>query len=397
MLLVVNQGPGRISDWWYGKPDHTTAGSVPVASVTRDEGEVLIKELTSGNKRVRLAVEAHPSPEYLYDLADHHIGAVPEDPSAKTGPRDLARVDVAFALPPGKQGSEMRDDYPPYHWEGPPRAQLGNALSLPFRSKPIASRQRTDWVSAGGVRWQQSATIGTMLTRTDTLSYKAGSVQKENWFGPITRPRMLTNNVLLRFPNGTFATHIQGYGDAGAAHTGLTGGQTISVYQGDKRLVQTPIDSVFVGDLEPEKLPYRLVVDTMGNPEHGPYSTTTKTEWSFTSGHATEEQEIPLVQLDYGTNLDVMGRAERRTDLSILPTVLGGTSAEGKVSSVGLEVSYDDGRTWQRHTPKRKKDAWQASLNAPSNAQYVSIRVTARQPNGSGITQTITRAFGLRP
>ena len=62
MLVVVNEGDGRLSDW-YGEPDGRTTGQIPVASVTMDEGEALIKKIgAAGKKRVKLAVEAHASP-----------------------------------------------------------------------------------------------------------------------------------------------------------------------------------------------------------------------------------------------------------------------------------------------------------------------------------------------
>ena len=111
--------------------------------------------------------------------------------------------------------------------------------------------------------------------------------------------------------------------------------------------------------------------------------------------HPEGVQAIPLVQLDYGTDLDAAGRAERTSDFSITPVVLGSDSAQDALSSVELEVSYDDGATWQRQNLKEKKGTWQTSLNAPHRADYVSIRVTAKQRNGGGVTQTVTRAFGL--
>ncbi|MFF7581256.1 hypothetical protein ACFZBE_41080, partial [Streptomyces sp. NPDC008061] len=60
------------------------------------------------------------------------------------------------------------------------------------------------------------------------------------------------------------------------------------------------------------------------------------------------------------------------------------------------EVSYDDGASWRPQDLKENKGTWQTTVNAPSRAGYVSIRVTAKQRNGGGITQTITRAFGLK-
>ena len=88
---------------------------MPVASVTLDEGEELIKTITAaGRKRTELTVEAHPAPEYLYDLVDYHQGGVPEDPSAATDPGSLARIDNDFAPPAGQAGPREPEDSPSY-------------------------------------------------------------------------------------------------------------------------------------------------------------------------------------------------------------------------------------------------------------------------------------------
>ncbi|MGW5276597.1 PA domain-containing protein [Streptomyces sp. NPDC004044] len=397
MLLVVNQEPGRLSDLWCGKSDFSTAGPFPAASVTLDEGEELIKRITTaGKKRVQLAIEAHPTPKYLYDLADYHIGAVPEDPSADTDPRSLARIDLDFALPSGKHCFEKRNDYPPYQWPGEFSFQYGKVLRLPFEKEPVAPGPRTDWVSArAGVPRQQFATMEKETTHTDTMIYKPGSEQKDRWFGPLIRPRLLSDDALLRYPDGSLGANIDGFGDAGSAHSGGAR-QMISFYQGDRQLTQVPWPNLNVPPQTPEKLPYRLVVDTTGGTELSPYSTTTNTEWRFTSGAVTDPRKIPLVQLDYETDPDMEGRAERRTGIAIRPTVLSGASTQDTVSSLVLEVSYDDGETWQAQKLKGRKGTWQASLIAPSEAEYVSIRVTAEQQSG-GVTQTVTRAFGLKP
>lgn len=396
MLVVVNEESGRLGDMWYGKPDFKTTGPVPVASVTLDEGEALIKKIsTAGKKQVKLAVEVHATPEYLYDLADYHIGAVPADPSADTDPRDLARIDLDFTPAPGQAATERRNDYPPYQFPGESSFQWPGAMHLPFPSAPVVTGKRTDWVSSNGVRWQQFGSVN-RTTHTDTVTYKAGSEQQDRWFGPINRPRLLSDEGLHRLPMGALTIDLGGGSDAGSAHSGGSTHMT-SLYQGDRKLSESPFPNSGASDLAPERLPYRLVVDTTGDPAAGPYSSSTHTEWSFTSGAVTETQGIPLVQLDYTTDLDLQGRAKRKTDIAIKPTVAGGSSAKDPASSVLLDVSYDDGKTWHAQKLKEKKGAWQASLSAPSAAEYVSLRVTAGQQGGGGVTQTITRAFGLNP
>ncbi|MEO3817553.1 S8 family serine peptidase [Plantactinospora sp. B24E8] len=391
LLLVVNNQKGLRSDW-YGNPDGVTSGPVPVASTNLDEGEALIKKIAAAGskKRVPLTVEAHPAPRYLYDLVDFHVGRIPQDPSAKTDPRDLARIDLTFARPPaGKALSEYRRDFPPYEWS------FGRELS----AKPVAPGPRTDWVSAGaGIKWQQRADIADWaLSQTEGITYRPGSVQQDRWYGPITRPRLLANNIPGRGDNWMAAT-IQGFGDGGAAHDGgASMPQKITLYQGDRQLSELNGRPNFYADaLAQERLPYRLVVETTGDPAFGPYSTATNTEWRFSSGAATSDVDVvPLVQLDYGTEVDLDGRAKRRSDFTITPVVVGSTAATDAVSSVRLEISYDDGVTWQRQDLKEKKGDWRTTLTAPHQADFASIRVTATQHNGGGVTQTVIRAFGL--
>ncbi|WP_234018600.1 MULTISPECIES: S8 family serine peptidase [unclassified Streptomyces] len=399
MLLVVNDGDGRLSDW-YGNQDGT-AGRIPVASLTVDEGADLIRRITAPG-RTTLAIEAHPSPRYLYDLADYHHGGIPDDPSAATDPGSLARIDNVFTSPTGGQIKESREDSPSYeHWPAayPYANQPGMTRVPPFPREPVAPGPRTDWVSAGdGVKWQQYAGVADGLSAfTDIVGYRPGSVQSEHWFGPLIRPRLLSFQLPHRVGD-VIAGTITAFGDGGSAHSGDTGlmSRDFALYQGDRKLLQGgPVPDFGVGDLAPGKVPYRLVVDGRGNTDVTPYSTTTHTEWTFQSGTA-DNQALPLVQLDYGTEVDLAGRAKRTSVFSVKPVVPGSDAAEDAVSSVELEVSYDDGASWQPQALKAADGTWQAQLHAPARAGHVSVRVTAKQHNGGGVTQTVIRAFGLK-
>ncbi|MFJ4848723.1 MULTISPECIES: S8 family serine peptidase [unclassified Streptomyces] len=390
MLLVVNDGTGRKNDW-YGDPDNVTAGPLPVASVTQDEGEALIRDIAASRKqRVRLAIEAHPAPEYLYDLVDYHSGSVPEDPSLVADPGALARLDLDFAQPPGKRATETRVDYPPYLW-GAASQTSGDS---------VAPGERTDWVSAGGnVRWQQFAYLpGWMGSGNLPTAYRPGSKQDERWLGPVVRPRLLDNDLPVR-DETSLSFYVGGFGDSGTAHTGSAEygtamSQHVELYQGERQLLSTDSSYVYAYDLDPGTLPYRLVADTTGDTGFSPYSTATRTEWRFTSG-ASAPGTVPLAQLDYAADLDAAGRARRTADLAITPVLPGIAPAEDAVSGAGLEVSYDDGATWHRQDLQEKKGTWRTSLRAPSGADFVSLRVTADQRSGTSVTQTVIRAFGL--
>ncbi|WP_329183327.1 hypothetical protein [Actinacidiphila glaucinigra] len=91
--------------------------------------------------------------------------------------------------------------------------------------------------------------------------------------------------------------------------------------------------------------------------------------------------------------MDLAGRAKRTSVFSVKPVVPAG---QGRGSSVRLEVSYDDGASWRTQDLKAANGTWQARLHAPAGADYVSVRVTAKQLNDGGVTQTVNRAFGLK-
>lgn len=394
MLLVVNDGDGRKSDW-YGAPDGRTTGPIPTAALTLDDGEALIRRIAAAG-RTELTVEAHPKPAYLYDLADCHDGFVPNDPSAATDPGSLARIENDFVAPGGRPVMESREDSPAYeYWPADyPYAGFGMIRVPRFPRKPVTGH-RTDWVSAG-VKWQQYGSVDGWQTFTDVVSYQPRSVRNERWFGPIVRPRILDFEVPHRVGSG-MGGMIAGFGDGGSAHSGdarMT--RSFALYQGDRLLAQNgPKPEFGVGGLAPEELPYRLVADTAGNPDLTPYSTTTHTEWTFTSGEV-ENQALPLAQLDYVAEVDAAGRAKRTSAFSVKPVVVGSSARADAVTAVQLEVSYDDGASWRRQDLKERDGTWQARLSAPAQASQVSIRVTARQRNGGGISQTVIRAFGLK-
>jgi hypothetical protein len=306
----------------------------------------------------------------------------------------MARLDVDFSQPAGRQALESRTDFPSYDWAAAPT----------FGAAPVAPGPRTEWVSAGdAITWQQTAwTPGWLGAQSEPASYAPRSTHEERWFAPVVRPRMTRDGLPTR-DETSLSLVVHGFGDSGQAHIG--DGQspemtsTVSLYQGGRQLLQSAGPYVYAGDLAPEPLPYRLVDETTGDPAFSPYSARTRTEWDFTSGAEPSGTSVPLVQLDYGVALDAAGRAASRPRLTITPSVPGAAPADGRMSSVRLEVSFDDGATWQPQALKEapgKQGAWRAALHAPSTARFVSLRTTAKAAAGGSVTQTVVRAFGLR-
>ena len=230
----------------------------------------------------------------------------------------------------------------------------------------LAQGDHTVWVTAGPkVKWlSQSAVPGQLSEFGSSRSYPARSTTKETWFGGIQRPRLLSDNVMSMPPSrvgdlvNVFGMPSWGSGPhEGTVFDGIT--LNTSLYQGDKLVAEgadflsaevAPLGSVTAG---PGRHPQPARVAVLA--AHPPAC--------FVSDQAdyAEMETLPLIQLDYGVSTDLAGRAHRRTGLSVTPSHLGGAAGTGPISSVTLEVSYDDGASWR--TLKTCRGAgWQVNL-----------------------------------
>ncbi|WP_419704153.1 S8 family peptidase [Promicromonospora sp. NFX87] len=389
LLLVVHDGVGRLAPWdespWVpGEPAPLT-----VATLTSGQGAELLRSLD--RRRPEVTVASHPTTEYVYDVVHHWTGAVPARPTWTSTKRDLARVDTSFRN--YRQGPAMETRFDVWHgWTA------GNQLAAP------AQGERTDWVTAG-VPWTQSAHISGEMGQSsiEVLRYGARTASDVTWFGPILRPRMgPLGSQPIRYLDQMYVP-VPGWGDSGSGHVGTTGGGNFEVrnratlYQGDTELLWgnaefLPVD----GGLPAERLPYRVVVDNDRADWAGPYSTHTHTEWDFTSAASGPDavEPLPLVQLDYDVDTDTAGRASRNARLTVTPSHLPGI--EARVGRPTVEVSYDDGATWRRLDLTRDRGSWSAGLAAPRNAEFVSLRTVVEDSDGNSVSQTLTRAFGVR-
>ncbi|MDQ0364234.1 subtilisin family serine protease [Catenuloplanes indicus] len=396
LLLVVNDGPGRLEPWPGSVWMPTDPPPVTVATLTRDEGEKLIARIQR-ERGVRLDVTSHPVPEYAYDLVTDYVGAVPADLTYRATSGNLARVDMSFDNWRPGRAIEQRSEID----------SLGLAMFLDYAEAP-ARGDRTDWVTAGR-KWISNVVIpGEQAQHTAPTAYRAGSVNRQRWFGPVQRPRLVDEPDglnIFRQEGGWFFANIPGWGDSGAAHAGHTGenpgaDNRLSLYQGDKLVSTTDrYDPLLVaGPLPAPALPYRLVSENNRDAWAGPYSTSTRTEWSFTSGDVQPGTVVspPLIQLDYDVDTDRDGRARRTFDLTIATSTLATATDPGTVRTVTLDVSYDDGATWHRVTLRRQPNGWSTRIAAPRTARFVTVRTSARDTRGNTVEQLITRAFGLR-
>ncbi|SCF10819.1 S8 family serine peptidase [Micromonospora mirobrigensis] len=387
LMLVVNDYPWReVRDY---RSDFFTPTPIEVALLSRDEGEALIAQIQQG--RTRITVASQPVADYLYDLVQAYHNRIPAELTRTETTKTLARVDVGFTFPAGRaRGGEFRFD-----WESYSNWGIGRTSNRPLA--PV----RTDWLSTGDLYlWGQEAYAEAGTYQIDTRAgYRAGSSGTEEFFEPIERPH-LNNNFKLPVRSGdTLSLDVPGWG--GADHVGMTligAVQTNELYQGDTLLGQS--SSTWISGTAPAagELPYRLVTRTSQDPTAGPYSTSTRTEWTFRSAApaaGVESSVLPLLQLDYSVDTDAAGTAKGGTALTVSAAPLPGVAGAG-IGPVTLETSYDDGAHWSTQSLDSSAGAWTANLRAPKGATHVSLRASAADGAGNSVVQTVIRAFGVR-
>jgi subtilisin family serine protease len=121
--------------------------------------------------------------------------------------------------------------------------------------------------------------------------------------------------------------------------------------------------------------------------------------WTFHSAAAADPglHRLPLLLVRVSTHVDDHDSAPAG-----VPYLLGlqvqrqAGAPEAPVVSLGLEVSYDDGQTWEPAALLFSGDRGLALVDHPETPAFVSLRARAEDAAGNRVTQTVTRAYRTR-
>jgi hypothetical protein len=98
----------------------------------------------------------------------------------------------------------------------------------------------------------------------------------------------------------------------------------------------------------------------------------------------------------YAPELDANNRAPAGKELPD-PFSIDRLGDIGRISDLGVEASFDDGRRWTRlrgGRPRGGRDV--ASIAHPAGNGFVSLRASVTDDRGNTVEQTIVRAYELR-
>ncbi|MDX2815704.1 S8 family serine peptidase [Streptomyces sp. PA03-5A] len=213
--------------------------------------------------------------------------------------------------------------------------------------------------------------------------------------------------VLVAYRQGDrLVTGIPMFNDIDPHHTNLAAQDPEILQHGTTRLFRqgTLVDSSDAPGVADFAVPaetgtYRLVSTASRRSVLSPKVTS---EWTFTTGHTDDAVRTPLSMFDLGFVLPLDGHnaTPAGTALTGKVTVRSqpGAPATTRVRSARVEVSYDNGRTWQKATTKRAASGtWTVTVPGGGHAGgYADLRASAVDNAGNRVKQTITRAYILR-
>ncbi|MFI0989034.1 S8 family serine peptidase [Streptomyces exfoliatus] len=393
-LIVVNDGVGALVEY-------VGESAIPVAAVHRDAGRALLAMAEAG--RAMLTVKQTEYTPFVYDLTRDYPGQVPDRALVyKPTQADLARIDARYyAAAGGRLAEGYRSDF-----------TLSPSFNLPELEWHPGTR--TEWVTPGQV-WREFHTQGVdgplpwaMVSGDNT--YAEGSTTRLDWFAPATRPGQSESFGVYNSRWQNYMTwNVQAW--ASASDTMRLGGYLpwgetpshLRVFQGDTLIHDNPVS----GDMQwvevpAGNLPYRAVLDVERPGDLFRLSTRTHTEWTFMSGTVDSDffEPFSVLNLDYELETDLHGdvKANAVQRIALEPVSMDGGTVPGRVTTVTLDVSYDDGATWQKVTlTKGTGGSWTGSFRtARKPGGFVSLRASAGTDGGYGVTNEIIRAYGLR-
>ncbi|WP_405406629.1 S8 family peptidase [Streptomyces sp. NBC_01104] len=393
-LVVVNDGVGPLMEY-------VGESTIPVATVHRDAGRTLISMAEAGV--LKLTAKQTEYTPFVYDLTRDYPGQVPNRALVyRPSKHDLARIDAHYySATDGKPAEGYRSDF-----------TLSPSFNLPEAEWHPGTR--TEWVTPGQ-DWREFHTQGidgalpwTMVSGDNT--YARGSTTRLDWFAPATRPGQGESFGVYNSRWGNYMTwNVQAWASA-SDNMRLGGylpwGETpshLQIFQGDTLIQDNPVS----GDMQWQEvpagnLPYRAVLDVERPGDVFRLSPRTHTEWTFMSDTVDSDSFEPfsVLNLDYRLETDLHGdvKAGATQEIALKPVSMDLGTVPGRVTTVKLDVSYDDGATWQKVAlAKGAHGYWTGSFRtAEKRGGFVSVRASAATDSGFSVKNEIIRAYGLR-
>ncbi|XVS66307.1 S8 family serine peptidase [Actinosynnema sp. CA-299493] len=353
-------------------------------------------ELPAADLTVMLSTQATGTPvgttPVTYRLAWTEHGKVPTGLVRAPTKRQLAEVRSDFG--PGPAGKQ-------YGYAGFPvlHAALGG---FSLDAAVTSSGKSIDYVGTpSGVEWgwllTQFGEGGIEAQLDSTLrAYQPGRTHRERFNHPVFGPAV----PAVRFP------YLARTGDVVDFSLPLFGDRDGNLGRSLTSSARTTLlrDGIVVGETDqpasgrfavpPGTAGFRLETEAVRTPGVSEFTAAVSGAWTFRSDTAPGDlaTPLPLTVVRFTPALDANGVAPAGRVLRV-PLVVEQQqgAANGRVGRVGVEVSFDDGKSWSSAAVVGRT----AFVRNPATAGYASLRVKGTDSSGNTFEQTVIRAYKI--
>jgi subtilisin family serine protease len=348
-----------------------------------------------------------------YNLAWFDYGTVPTGFTRHIVDDQLAMVDSTYrAQQNGKHATKV--------WVAREREQgiaVGEGLPfvLPLRRNEFHNVDNLEW-STGFEQWSfVKKSVHTETVQNGGLvDQQPGQHYTESWNGVTVGPGFSGDQDWAIRLADTLAFNIPMFSDSSLNHFGsseITSGSTV-LYQNGVKVGDTANPGFGQFDVTPNLASYRVETQATRSVDISAYSRTISCVWTFTSVHPPDSDPgprtldkgkggnaLPLLAVRFSpTNVSLNN--EVPPGLALVPVTVQrpANAPDGTVTGLSVDVSLDDGVTWQPAEVTRDPGSSSGFVRIahPSTARYVSLRARATDSTGSAVEETIVRAYGIR-
>jgi MYXO-CTERM domain-containing protein len=346
---------------------------------------------------------------YRYSLAFSTRDRVPS-------PRYQVR-DPDLAVQRAQYYTQGANDFDAYRVDAARDGDLGSLFEAV--EQPLPGRMTEYYTARPGVEWMQWLGYSTRrddprgaldeLTVAPIRGYAAGTMTDVRWYRPPVGPAFGTLPLeawrmgdLIALGAGLFspsqpghATDSTGLVGGGLSNgAGITGTTTLSR---DGTVLETfEIPGFMQAEVPPEAATYTLETTATRTSPFSNLGTRAEATWTFRTAHVEGERSLPLLFVRASGTVDDNGVAPAGTSYALSLLVERPFGApDTAVTELGLEVSYDDGATWQTAPVERTGATGTATLSHPAGDGFVSLRLSARDADGNAVRHTTVRSYAI--
>ncbi|MDX3352368.1 S8 family serine peptidase [Streptomyces sp. ME01-24h] len=362
--------------------------ATPTAKVTSHPFWFLVTQRRSGTVP---ATAAKPAWSYAYNLAVNTKGSIPATLTRPVPERSLARVEESYADQGGMPlGVRIDTPVPTY---GAVTFVDGNQIPVPGKQ----TRYYTDdpaivWDRTLGMRAQGTAGFDE-IQFAGTTRFTPGRTYTRGWNQAPLRARSVD---ALRLEDQVFLTPglFSSAAENTATHSGeardTTGSSTL--YRDGVKIASLASLGRLQTTVPYAKATYTLTSSGTRKVGWSDLGSKASATWTFVSARpdGPEPAELPLMNVRLGAGSTSGTLTGGRTHLLTVTAERGGTAA---TRSLGVQVSFDDGRNWKTLEVRRVGDRGVVTLTPPSAGGYASIRLTGADTAGNTVDQTVIRSF----